>query len=700
MEKKTIKALSNFGDAIDTLVEELKKQNQQKATTGSFMSNLFGKDSLSKRVKSIQDGINKIKEDTQKIIKNQEDFMNIRKQENKGKEGGVFEKSGESSNIDKIKQGVGSIILIAGAVLALGAAFNIIDPSKFDIPLIVAISFSMTLMGMALAKIMEAGVPNPAEALSIGLALIAMSGAVVVTGALMALIPKIEPYQFMTFLGIAATFTLMFALGFSKAIEASGKMKAKSIIMLPLALIGISAAIMASSHILQYAQEIDGSKLWNLVQQGLALAAIALFISIPLFILGKVGLGNVLMGSLALVLVAGALTLSSMMLAHGNWENPIPLNWALSFSVTMLLLAIPVAILGAIGLQFVIPGAIGLVIVAAALVAASWLLSFIKPDFFYTISDAIAYFVNVVGGAVIKFAKNFLPILVSIAGAFMTKILPPLAKFINAIIPTLGNFLETIINSFFPYFEQIMDYMKFAVGQIDNIILAIGTVLEKIGGVLGKVGDVFRAVGDSIATVLDSVGSIIDKIAKGIMGVFKTVTESILSLSQVDGGNLLQVGAGLLAIGGGLAAMTAGSIIKGIGDFFTGDGLTDQLKNLSEFHKEIFMTGKGIEMLATGLESINDVDIDSDRIEGIVQVLDKVTGMRASADAEIVTRQIIETGNLIQELKGLTEPDDNSEMLNELKKMNQRLEALISTNSGIGAMLGNMGTDEEPKLEY
>ena len=766
MDKKVIKALSNFGDAIDTLVEELKKQTEAKSEKSGFFSNLFGKNSMVKQMKKIQEGIKEIKNDTVEIIKNQKELLKLSKKNDEGKEGGVFEKSGEKGNMEKIKNGAGSILLIAASVLAIGVALKIVSP--VDVITAIALAVAITAIGFAMAKLSEAGIPTPGEALIMGLALLSFTGGIVASSFLLSIMPTITGEQFITFLGIGATFALMFQFGMAKMVEATNKIKAKTIIALPLVLVGISLAIMLSSYILNQTQDVPYTKLLNIMATGVTLgiiatlmmiplyligktgksmitgailgillfpaislsimlssyilnqtqevpynkmlnilafgvtlAAIGLIMSVTLFIMGKMG-GTVLKGALLSIIIMPAISLaimlSSIILSYGDYSKPLPLEWVLAFSVGMLILAIPVAILGMIPLPLVIMGAISLVIIAGALVLASYLLSMIDPDFMKSMADGIAYFVDVVGGAVVRFASKILPVLVTVATTFLKNILPPLKAFLVGILPPLGTFVSTIIDSVMPAFQMIIDTIKIAIQEIDDIIIAISKALDSVAGIIDSVGNAILKIGEAIATPIRAIGGVIEKIGNAISGVINSIATSVERMAVLDGDNMIKVGEGLSAIGMGLAKLTGGSLVKAIGDFFSGGGISDQLKDLSQFHEEIYKTGQGVKMLASGIELLNDVDIDDKQFEHVVKTLERINNIGASGNIETVNRQVLDSGNLIQDLKDISKPD-NEEMLQEMRNMNAQLSQLLSTNSGISSQLGNLGQDKEPSLD-
>lgn len=699
MDKKLLDSLSNFSVAIDNLVEELKKKETTEKESGGIFKGMFGVKGISVRLKRMEKSIKEIKDDTTKIIKNQDKLLSLQKVQEKEEKSNLFSDTGDKGQMDKIKEGVGSIILIAGAVLAIGLAFKLVG--HVDVLSVIALGISIGIMGAVLTKLSENGIPSPTEALSIGLSLVSMTAGVVASSWLLMLIPDIKFTQLITFGAILLMFSVL-SMGMSVLIDAVKGIKPVDVIYLPLILIGISLAIMATSFILQYTQPISYDKLLNIVIMGVALSLMALAMSIPLFLIGKMG-GSILKGAILGIIILPAMALAIMISSHliamGDYSVALPIGWVVSFSLAMLILAIPVAILGMIPLPFILSGALALVIISAALVLSSYILSYINPSVFYTMSDAIEYFIDKVGGAVIRFAKDFLPILVEVATSFLTKILPPLKEFLVAILPPLSAFLSTIIDSVMPAVMSIIDVAKVIVGEIDDIIIAISKVLDSVGGIIGKVGEVFSAIGDSVVNVLGGIEKIISTVGNTIVNVMDGVVSSIERLAKVDGWALLQTAEGIAAIGISLVALTAGTLIKSIGDFFSGGGISEQLKDLSQYHKEIYKTGTGVDRLAKGIKSLNDIEIEDEKIAKVLKVLEKVGKLNSSVKVDNVTTSVLDGTNLVNDIKSLADPQ-NEEMLLELRIMNEQLFKISSNSSTISSQLNNLGDNDEPKLEH
>lgn len=169
-------------------------------------------------------------------------------------------------------------------------------------------------------------------------------------------------------------------------------------------------------------------------------------------------------------------------------------------------------------------------------------------------------------------------------------------------------------------------------------IEAFAPVLMKIVEVIG---DVFIKAIESIPNVIRAVGDVVigvvTAISDAITGIIDAVVTSIERLAEIDGSNLLSVGAGLVAIAAGMAAFGAGTAVAGVGNLVggllgaitPGGSPVDQIMKLGESGPNIEKAGIGVEKLATGLKAFSA--IDTDKIKAIAALpTEKIAAMGAA----------------------------------------------------------------------
>jgi hypothetical protein len=512
MDKQLLDALNNIGNALDLLVEALQNREEAKSATGTALkSGDFGK-----QLETISAQIKSIKADTQTIIKNQQTIIALSKQKEADKKTDEFEGASDPKKENAIKKGVGTILLIAVAVLAIGMAFKLVGDvnviaviglalgitiiaiafekvaslklglkeaaiasltivmisaaltvSSWFLTMITPISFIQALTGVmigimfgavaiGLGKMLDAfskiGVTSlvksviflplilPAIALGITLAsfalqfikpiglaqffgaimvglvfvvlafglkkiisafqgidpvtavvasfmipilFTAMSVAIWASSELLSLVKPISFIQFLVSLAIAIIF-IPISYAIAPILSSIGKMKFGDLFKLPIFFTLVSLAIMISSHILSYTADLGFVQLLKIALLGITLALIVTIMSLPIAIVGKIGIKDILTGSLGIILVAGAIMVSSHILALGNYEKYPDWKWALGVGLSIIaftpaIVALGIIAMSGVGALAILAGAGMVLVVAGTIMATSHILK--KGDY-------------------------------------------------------------------------------------------------------------------------------------------------------------------------------------------------------------------------------------------------------------------------------------------------------------------------------
>lgn len=222
----------------------------------------------------------------------------------------------------------------------------------------IAIGITFAAIALSIAEILKGLEGANEDAIIImPIALIATSFAIMASSALLAMVTTISFSQFLTSLGIAIVFVpLAFSLVFiSKAFQnlSIPKIIATSV-ALPVLMIAMSAAIMASSMILNKTQIVEQGLLFNIVLQAIALSAVAIALSLSIFALDKMGLASAagvkkaVAAGLVILAIAGTIALASGILAMGNYTNAPSLDWTLGAGASILAFGLLIGATGAI----------------------------------------------------------------------------------------------------------------------------------------------------------------------------------------------------------------------------------------------------------------------------------------------------------------------------------------------------------------
>jgi len=390
MDKRYIDALNSFAVALDELVESISMQAKQKAKPGGA-GTAFGEDvKLSSRLKMIENGIKELKDNDKKIINKQDQILNIAKSIKSAKENNnVFGTVGDKKKEKGIKDGVKTILLIAGSILAIGLAFKLIG--GVDFASVIALSIALPLLAIAFEKTAEAMKKITfGKAIEAALVLIVMAGAMALSSYILQYVQPVAPIQMFTAIGIATTFVVVsYSIGMlMKGIKG---ISIKDIILLPLVLVAMSAAIVGSSYILAATNPIPVDTLINIAEISIALTLVSITMGLGMFVIKKLGLtiGDVVETGISIVAIASVIAASSFVLSLYTPISPANiLNIALfsiGLAVSSVVIGLSMFVLNAVGMNpgTAIEGGLTILIIAGTIMASSLILPLVTIQILY-----------------------------------------------------------------------------------------------------------------------------------------------------------------------------------------------------------------------------------------------------------------------------------------------------------------------------
>ncbi|MCK9477135.1 MAG: hypothetical protein M0R46_14520 [Candidatus Muirbacterium halophilum] len=156
----------------------------------------------------------------------------------------------------------------------------------------------------------------------------------------------------------------------------------KSSMIMPIVLVAMSLSILLSSHILSGVADITLEMMLSIMGFGLALGVVSLAL-IPAFrLMGKISIKDIILGTLSVVLIASAITISSHILSKGKYDKYPSLRWAtgvglsiLAFSASVIGIGLLIAATGGVGAVALLAGVLFMPLVATSIVATSYILS-------------------------------------------------------------------------------------------------------------------------------------------------------------------------------------------------------------------------------------------------------------------------------------------------------------------------------------
>lgn len=380
-ESEFVDKLSDFTKSLENLVEIL--QEQQKNSPTEILNKLlegFDADAISTIAANVED----VKKNTVEINKNVEKTLKVVQALKKEKEGGIMGEVGDKKNQSKVLDGVKMVILIAAGVLAIGMAFKIVG--KVDFLSVVALGMGMMFVAQAFATVASIKDDKGKEiglkrALMTAGMLVLMSGAIYVSGLILAKIPIIGVFELLTIVGIGVGVGLASYF----LLKAIGGLSVKQIAMaplVPLMIPMIALGIVAAAYILQNMPEIGLDKVWAAILVGVALIPISISFGLLAKALDKADIGDIIMAGFAVPIMAAGIWAASHILQD---VVDIPLvnvmKAGLGIGIATLALVPTLFLLKKSGLLSpkaildLLIGAAAIVIISTAIMLSSWILS-------------------------------------------------------------------------------------------------------------------------------------------------------------------------------------------------------------------------------------------------------------------------------------------------------------------------------------
>jgi hypothetical protein len=375
-QDKFIENLKSFSSALENITEALKEQ--QKAGSADIMVDLVSK--FDEKLNSITKGLQEVVKNTASIESKADKILKVTEDIRKGKEGGVFEKAYDKKAKSKIMDGVKTIVLIAGAVLAIGLAFKVVG--HVDFASVLSLGIAMIAVAYAFQKISEVKGLTPKKALVTGLSIVIMSAAIYASALILSHTPHMNLMQGLTIILVSAAIGLAAFLIFKGIEHLNLAHNMATILLLPLILPLISLGIVWSSNILKNVTPLKFDQIIAVIGVSAALIPAA----IATFFIGK-ALQGMSIGQM--ITTCASMSIISLAIVAASWilklVSPIKTPWELiktSFTIALsTIMFVPaMMILGKMNIMQLLMGGAGIIIASVAIMATSWILSIGKYD--------------------------------------------------------------------------------------------------------------------------------------------------------------------------------------------------------------------------------------------------------------------------------------------------------------------------------
>lgn len=299
-EQDYINSLNNISKAFELLVESIKNkvENERKSvaeSTGASKEEAENFANFALQLSKISEDVTTTKENTDLIL------FHMRNDKKKGKDKkGIF--SSAKENVAGVFDGIKTIALMAGAIIAMGAAFQIIG--EVDFKSVIAMSIALPLLAMAFAKVNDANI-SIKDSLVLGVVITVMSAALVASGAILTQMPSISLMQFISAIGVGLAMGVSM-IPLSYAAKQMGKNGIMGLAFLAIMMPVIASGIVKSGEILASMPSITLMQFISTVGVGLAMGASMIPLAYAANQIGKNGiLGIVVLTALMPYIASG-----------------------------------------------------------------------------------------------------------------------------------------------------------------------------------------------------------------------------------------------------------------------------------------------------------------------------------------------------------------------------------------------------------
>lgn len=430
-EFQYVAALQDFSKSLKYFIDSVKSQveNENK----NFKDSISATQEQAKMMMEMAEELKVVSQTTAATKTNTEQILDIVKGIKQEKKKGIWDKL--SSAKDKTKsmaEGIKTISLMAGAILAVGTAFKIVG--EVDFKSVLALAVALPLVATAFG-IIGATAQDPKDAANTALSMIIMSAGLTASGAIMSMMPALSMQQMISVVAVsvamsAAMFGLAYAadklslndvlslaaislvlpgiawgivesgkqlqgmpeIGLKQIMSAGGVGIAMGLALIPLAyaadmigdgilglalmipiLPGIAWGIVKSAEILKDIPDVD---ILKTIKSTLAITVSTVIFGAGIWALNKMGVSTTMIakGVISMTLVAGGIWAVSHILANADYSSSPPLEWSLNTGVALLGAGLLAAGMGMMIGQ-IIPGVFAMTAVAGGIWAVSQILA-------------------------------------------------------------------------------------------------------------------------------------------------------------------------------------------------------------------------------------------------------------------------------------------------------------------------------------
>ncbi len=371
-EQEYISALQDFSRSVEYLVEAIEAQTNN---NNKDLQDIIG--SAKEQAKELAETASKlvlVAEQVHHTKSNTDEILKIVKGIKRKNQNGIWDTLSAKDKTKGVGEGIATIAIMAGAILAIGSAFKIIGDVDFGS--VLALSIALPLMAYAFNKVGET-VDNPKDAMGIAVSMVAMSAGIAASGFILSMMPSLSFGQMITAVAVAVSIGAAM-YGLAMAADELGRGDTKKMYAIVPLMPVVAAAIVASGLILENMPTLGMNQFVSTLGVGVAMGAAMIPLAFAAKLMGESNSGDLLELGIMMPIMAASIVASSFILqgvAEVDTLNTLEAAFAIGGSTTIMAGAIWAMTKMNLGIKDVVIGTLGMTIMSGGLMLMSHILA-------------------------------------------------------------------------------------------------------------------------------------------------------------------------------------------------------------------------------------------------------------------------------------------------------------------------------------
>jgi len=367
-----ISSLQDFSKSVEYLVKAI--QNQVASNENTFADIISSSKEQAESMSEAAKQLVVMSEDLRLSRKNSDQILNIVKGIKKERQSGIWDKLDPKDKVKGVAQGISTVALMAGSILAIGTAFALLDDVDFGT--VMALAIALPLMAIAFGEVAD-HIKDPKHALSVGASMVVMSASIAASGYILSSMPVLSFMQMVSAVAVSAAMGVAM-YGLANAADDIGSKKLANLYAIIPAIPLVAAGIVGAGFVLQNMPNIGTEQFLSTIGVGVALATTMVPLALAASLMKSNNAGSLLTLTALLPVISASIVASALVLQNMpqfDFSDTMKASFAITLASTTMAGGIFLMNKMGLGIKEVAIGTAAMTIMSAGLMASSWILS-------------------------------------------------------------------------------------------------------------------------------------------------------------------------------------------------------------------------------------------------------------------------------------------------------------------------------------